>query len=158
MNSPQCRPHSGGLPTMKRMRKVLILSGCLLTLSAGVGLESALAQRSSQVQFKPGNYGTMVSGTISGRDYIDYKLSASKGQTMFAELSVTRTNGNGTAYFNILPPGSKGEAIYVGHTDTDRSARVKLPANGTYTIRVYLMGNDKDAGKTVGFNLDLSIQ
>ncbi len=31
-------------------------------------------------------------------------------------------------------------------------------SSGTYTIRVYLMGNDKDSGKTVGFNLDLSIQ
>jgi hypothetical protein len=30
--------------------------------------------------------------------------------------------------------------------------------SGTYTIRVDLMGNDKDAGKPVGFNLDLSIQ
>lgn len=42
--------------------------------------------------------------------------------------------------------------------DTDNSALVTLPATGTYTIRVYLMGNDKDAGKTVGFRLDLSIQ
>jgi hypothetical protein len=143
---------------MNRMLKGLILSGCLLTLGTGIGLEPALAQRSSQVQFKPGNYGTMVSGTITGREYIDYKLTARKGQKLFAELTVSGTNGSGTAYFNILPPGSKGEAIYIGQTDTDRSALVKLPANGTYTIRVYLMGNDKDAGKTVGFNLDLSIQ
>jgi hypothetical protein len=71
---------------------------------------------------------------------------------------VSDTNGNGSAFFNILPPGSKWQTIYVGHTDNDKSALVKLPANGVYTIRVYLMGNDKDAGKTVGFNLDLSIQ
>lgn len=143
---------------MASIRKALILSGCLLTLVSGFGVVPALAQRSSTVQFKPGNFGTMVSGTITGREYIDYKLSASKGQKMFAELAVSGTNGNGSAFFNILPPGSKGEAIYVGHTDNDKSALVKLPANGVYTIRVYLMDNDKDAGKTVGFNLDISIQ
>jgi hypothetical protein len=77
---------------------------------------------------------------------------------MFAELTVSGTNGNGSVYFNILPPGSTWQTIYTGHMDTDNSALVTLPATGTYTIRVYLMGNDKDAGKTVGFNLDLSIQ
>jgi subtilisin family serine protease len=143
---------------MNRMLKGLILSGCLLGLCSGAAPQPARAQRSSPVQFKPGSYGTMVRGTIRGREYIDYKLTATKGQTMFAELTVRSTNGNGTAYFNILPPGSKGEAIYVGQNDTDSSARVKLPASGTYTIRVYLMGNDKDTGKSVNFNLDLSIQ
>ncbi|MGL6135047.1 MAG: hypothetical protein ACRC1L_12790, partial [Prochlorococcaceae cyanobacterium] len=65
------------------------------------------AARWRQVQLQPGNYGTMVSGTT----------------------------GNGSVFFNILPPGRTGAAIHVGH-----------------------MGNDKDAGKTVGFNPDLSLQ
>jgi subtilisin family serine protease len=140
------------------VKKVLIASGCLLALASFAPMNAAWAQRSSQVQFKPGNYGTMVSGTITGREYIDYKLSAMTGQKMSVEIAVSRTNGNGTVYFNILPPGSTGEAIYIGSQDSDRSALVTLPATGTYTIRVYLMGNDKDAGKTVGFNLDLSIE
>lgn len=140
------------------MKKALIAAGCVLALASFAPLEGALAQRSSEVQFQAGNYGTMVSGTITGRDYIDYKLSARQGQKMFAELAVGDTNGNGTVYFNILPPGSTGQAIYTGHMETTKSALVTLPASGTYTIRVYLMGNDKDAGKTVGFNLDLSIQ
>lgn len=143
---------------MNPIQRSLILSGCLLSLCTASGLQPALAQRSSQVQFKPGNYGTMVSGTVTGREYIDYRLTARKDQKLFAELAMSGTNGNGSIYFNILPPGSRGEAIYIGHMDNDNSALVKLPASGTYTIRVYLMGNDKDAGKTVGFNLDLSIQ
>jgi hypothetical protein len=98
-------------------------------------MNAAWAQRSSQVQFQPGNYGAMVSGTITGREYIDYKLTARQGQKMFAELTVSGTNGNGSVFFNILPPGRTVEAIHVGH-----------------------MGNDKDADKTVGFNPDLSIQ
>ena len=140
------------------VKKALIVSGCLLCLAAFAPMEAARAQRSSQVQFKPGNYGTMVSGTVTGREYIDYKLTANQGQKLFAELAVRNTNGNGTAYFNILPPGSTGEAIYIGHMNDAKSTTVTLPTSGTYTIRVYLMGNDKDAGKTVGFNLDLSIQ
>ena len=35
---------------------------------------------------------------------------------------------------------------------------VQLPSDGTYTIRVYQMGDAADSGKTTGFNIDLSIQ
>lgn len=143
---------------MTRMRQQAVLASCLLMLGAGTGAAPALAQRSSQVQFSPGNYGAMVSGTITGREYLDYKLTARKGQEMYASLAIADTNGNGSASFNILPPNSTGEAIYLGHSDNDNTALVRLPTTGEYTIRVYLMGNDRDTGKTVGFNLDLSIQ
>ena len=117
----------------------------------------ATAQMAADVKFKAGNYGTMVSGTISGNEYFDYKLGANAGQKMFVELKVADTNGNGSAYFNILPPGSDGVAIYNGSINGN-STTIDLPTKGTYTIRVYLMGNDRDAGKTVGYNVDLSIQ
>lgn len=119
---------------------------------------AAHAQMSSEVKFKPGNYGTMLSGTISGDEYFDYRLGANGGQELFVELTVDGTNGDGTIYFNVLPPGSTGEAIYIGSMDTERSTTVELPESGEYTIRVYLMGNDRDTGKTVGYNVDVSIQ
>ena len=109
------------------------------------------------VKFQAGNFGTTVSGTITGDEYFDYRLGANAGQEMFAELNVSDTNGDGVIYFNILPPGSDGTAIYIGSIDGN-TARIELPKNGDYTIRVYLMGNDRDTGKTVGYNLDLSIQ
>ena len=99
----------------------------------------------------------MVSGTIIGDEYIDYRLGAKAGQEMFVELTVTDSNGNGIVYFNILPPGSDGEAIYIGSVNGNTTT-VDLPENGTYSIRVYQMGNDRDTGKTSGFNIDLSIQ
>lgn len=117
----------------------------------------AAAQRTADVQFKPGNDGTMLSGTITGDEYFDYKLRAGKGQKMFVSLDVTATNGSGTAYFNILPPGSDGVAIYNGANEGNTTTTT-LPENGEYTIRVYLMGNDRDADKTVGYNVDVSIQ
>ena len=130
--------------------------GLVLALGLGLALPAA-AQSTSQVKFEPGNYGAMVSGAVTGHEYVDYKLGAQGGQEMFADLAVVDTNGNGTIYFNILPPGSDGVAIYNGSNEGN-TAKIELPEDGEYTIRVYLMGNDRDADKTVGFNLDLSIQ
>jgi len=135
------------------MRKILLAVSFLAFAAA-----PALAQMTADVKFQPGNYGTMVSGTIKGDEYFDYKLGAKAGQEMFVELKVDGTNGNGTAYFNILPPGSDGVAIFDGSMSADGTAKIQLPEDGTYTIRVYLMGNDKDSGKTVGYNVDISIQ
>jgi len=135
------------------MRKILLAAFFLAFATA-----PALAQMVADVKFQPGNYGTMVSGTITGNEYFDYRLGAKAGQEMFVELNVDGTNGNGSAFFNILPPGSQGEAIFIGSMNDGNSTKIELPKDGTYTIRVYLMGNDKDAGKTVGYNVDISIQ
>ena len=117
----------------------------------------ATAQLAADVKFQKGNYGTMLNGVVRGDEYFDHRLGASAGQKLFAELTVVDSNGDGTIYFNILPPGSDGEAIYIGSINGD-SALIELPSDGTYTIRVYLMGNDESSGKTVGYNLDVSIQ
>jgi hypothetical protein len=117
----------------------------------------ALAQTVSDVKFKPGNYGAMVSGTITGNEYIDYRLGAKKGQKMFIDLVVEASNGSGTVYYNVLPPGSSGAAIY-NSSMNGNTTTVTLPESGTYAIRVYHMGDDEDSGKTSGFRIDLSIQ
>jgi len=134
------------------MKQTLITGAFLAVLACNVW-----AQRSGEVTFAPGDFGTMVSGSITGDAYFDYTLGAQAGQEMFAELKVSETDGNGVIYFNILPPGSDGEAIYIGSINGN-TARITLPEDGDYMIRVYLMGNDRDTGKTVGYTLDLSIQ
>jgi hypothetical protein len=131
------------------------LTAIAILLAAFIG--PAAAQQSADVQFKAGNYGTMLSGAIRGDEYFDYKLRGKAGQKMFVSLSVRDTNGNGSAYFNILPPGSDNAAIFIGSSE-GRSTTTTLPKSGEYTIRVYLMGNDRDASKTVGYNVDVSIQ
>lgn len=115
------------------------------------------AQTTEQVHFSAGDFGTMVSGEVTGHDYVDYQLDAGGGQEMFVELTVTGSDGDGSVSFNILPPGSSGEAIYVSANDGN-STTVTLPEDGTYTIRVYQMGNDEDTGKTSSYTVDLSIQ
>jgi len=126
-------------------------------VAASLPLPPALAQRTSQVQFQPGNDNAALSGTISGREYFDYVLRARSGQVMAVALTINGTNGNGSAFFNILPPGSNGEAIFNGSTSPDRYGEVVLPQDGDYTIRVYLMGNDRDTGKTVGYTVSVTI-
>lgn len=53
--------------------------------------------------------------------------------------------------------GDYDQAIYVGSMDGN-SAEQRLPESGPYLIRLYLMGNDRDTDKTVGYDLDVSIQ
>ena len=130
----------------------------VVAVLALIGAGPAVSQQVEEVEFAPGNYGTMVSGSVTGDAFVDYTLGAKAGQQMFAELTVAKTDGDGVAYFNIMPPGAEWEALYVGSMDDDNSETVALPLDGVYTIRVYLMGNDADTGKTVDFNLDLSIQ
>lgn len=99
----------------------------------------------------------MVEGTVSGDAYVDYILRAKEGQKMFAELALAGTDGHGTVYFNILPPGSEGVAVY-NSSINGNATTVDLTETGPWTIRVYQMGNDRDIGKTASFTLDLSIQ
>lgn len=133
----------------RSLARTALIAG-LLGLAPAAG-----AQTVSDVQFEAGNYGTMISGTIIGDEYIDYRVCASGGQEMFVEMMPL--DGGSAVYFNILPPGSSDEAIYNSSVGGDVTT-VQLPSDGTYTIRVYQMGNAADSGQTSGFNIDLSIQ
>ena len=119
---------------------------------------SAPAQQVSPVQFPHGQDHATVNGAVRGDEYHDYVLRARAGQTLSAHLTVEGSNGDGTVYFNVLPPGSEGEAIFNGSTSPDGRGRVELPESGDYRLRVYLMGNDRDADKTVGYHVNISIR
>ena len=125
--------------------------------AAAIAASPVAAQLAADVRFEPGSDGAVLNGAVRGGEYFDYRMGATAGQELSADLTVTDTNGDGTAYFNILPPGSDGYAIYNGSID-GTSAAITLPEDGTYTIRVYLMGNDRDTDRTVGYGLDVSIR
>lgn len=129
----------------------------LAVLALGGGNTSVLAQERVDIRFERGATSTTINGTIRGNEYIDYVVNARGGQTMVVSLAVTGTNGNGSAYFNILPAGQDYDGPYIGSTDDDRRAEVTVPYDGNWAIRVYLMGNDRDAGKTVGYSIDVYI-
>ena len=130
-----------------------LIAASLLVVSPVIGT----AQTSETIQFAPGNFGTMIEGSITGDAYADYVLGAAEAQRLFAEINVVSSDGNGVVYFNVLPPGSDGEAIFIGSI-AGNVADLTLPETGDYTLRVYQMGNDSDTGKTSQFTLDVSIQ
>jgi len=137
------------------IRSTLIASA--LTLVALAVTVPAMAQQSSRIQFERGNDNAAAQGSITGREYRDYVLRAGAGQSMSAALSVESTNGHGSAYFNILPPDSDNVAIFNSSRSDNNYGSVTLPEDGDYRIRVYLMGNDRDAGKTVSYTLSVTI-
>lgn len=134
-------------------RAGILLSAMLLA----AGFPRAAAQEKVKIRFDAGATGTTINGAITGREYIDYVLAAQAGQAMHAALKVTGTNGHGSVFFNILPAGKDYDGLYVGSTDDDSTAQVNFPSSGNWAIRVYLMGNDKDAGKTVSYSIDVQI-
>ena len=130
------------------MKKLLVclLAGALLTGTA-LTVEAA-----KQIAFGKGKSSASVSGKVQGNNDVDYVIRASAGQTMTVDFKA----GKGAAYFNVLPPGSMGEAIFVGSSEGNHF-KAALPSDGDYTIRVYLMGGAKDSGKPVNYTLKVGI-
>jgi hypothetical protein len=130
------------------MKKVLVylLAGALLTGTA------LTAEAAKQIAFGKGKSSASVSGKVQGNSDVDYELRASAGQTMTIDFKASK----GAAYFNVLPPNSTGEAIFVGSSEGNHF-KAALPSDGVYTIRVYLMGGAKDSDKPVTYTLKVSI-
>jgi hypothetical protein len=104
-----------------------------------------------QVQFAKGKTGTSIQGSLTGNQVVDYTLRAAAGQTMTVKLA-----SGSAVYHNVLPPGSTGEALFIGSRDGDNSATT-LPTSGAYTIRVYQLGDAKSSGKRSNFSLHVAI-
>jgi hypothetical protein len=126
---------------------------CLFTALALVAApafgQSDIVKR--PVQFAKGKSGATIQGSLTGDQTVDYTLRAAAGQTMTVKLS-----GGSSVNFNVLPPDSTGEALFVGSRDGNRSTTT-LPASGEYTIRLYQMGHASSSGKRSNFTLDLAI-
>ena len=129
------------------------LRGCVLAgLLLGTTVASAEVDiRQEHIQFEKGTSGTTITGKIKGDQTVDYQLSASAGQSMVAIFRPS----NLSAYFNVLPPGSD-VAIFVGSTSGNRF-EAQLPAEGEYTIRVYLMRSAARRNETAHYTLDVDI-
>lgn len=113
------------------MRWVGVLAlGVLVAVTSAAGASEIKSER---VHFKKGASGATITGTISGRETIDYVLGAKAGQ----EMAVTLTTSNPGNAFNVLPPGSSDEAIFIGSISGNEFAGT-LSVDGDYRIRVYL--------------------
>ncbi len=121
-------------------------------LAAGSWALAADSIESRPLQFAKGASSATVKGSLKGDKIVDYKLRAKAGQTM----SVALKTSNASNYFNVLPPGSKDVAIFIGSTSGNEWTG-PLPADGEYTIRVYLMRNAARRHETANYTLTVGI-
>jgi hypothetical protein len=118
---------------MQKKRLIIGLATAAWITFMALNLHAAEGIRQVPVHFKKGASQAAIQGHIKGRETIDYVLNARAGQTMTVNLKTS----NPMAYFNVLPPGS-GEAIFTGQVG-GASFEGKLPKDGDYRIRVYLV-------------------
>ncbi|GAA4754138.1 hypothetical protein GCM10023264_21640 [Sphingomonas daechungensis] len=105
-------------------------------LAVCIAAPAAAQTKTETVNFPRGKTNTTLIGSIKGDVGRDYLVRAAGGQT----LRVVLSSANKSTYFNVLPPGSNDEAIFIGSTSGDSFSGV-LPQSGTYKVRVYLMRN-----------------
>ena len=134
---------------MKTIKTSLI---AIISILVVIAIIPAAEADTKTVSFGKGKSSTTLSGKIKGDDYTDYVVGASAGQTLIVDISGSKF----PPYFNILPPGSTGEAVYNGSVSGSHYEGV-LDKDGDWTIRVYQMGNAKDSNKTTSFKLKISI-
>jgi hypothetical protein len=128
----------------------LLMVGVLV--AANTSTLAADGIESRPLQFAKGASSATVKGSLRGDKTIDYKLRAKAGQTM----SVALKTSNSANYFNVLPPGSTGEAIFIGST-SGNDWTGPLPADGEYTVRVYLMRSAARRNETADYTLTVGI-
>lgn len=121
-------------------------------LMAGLATQALAADKSQTVKFKPGATSATLSGSIKGYDGMRYILGAQADQVM----SVTLKPGNASCYFNVLPPGSQDEAIFIGSTEGNSFAGT-LGVGGNYTVQVYLMRNAARRDETCKYSITFKI-
>jgi len=134
---------------MKLFFTAIWLGFASLALSGQVMAEDI---ETKPVTFQPGKTETTIKCALKGRQTIDYSVHAQAGQTMRVSFKA----GNRSAYFNVLPPGSTGEAIFIGSTSGDEWSG-KLAADGEYKIRTYLMRNAARRNEATRFTLTIGL-
>jgi hypothetical protein len=136
---------------MKKLFVSIALVSMLL-LCVVVTLRAAEAGiRTERVKFATGATSAVIKGQVKGSGDVDYLVRAGAGQTITVSLKVS----NRMNYFNVLPPGSKDVAMYAGQTGEDFKG--VLPADGDYTIRVYLIRAAARRNESSRYTLTVSV-
>ncbi len=131
---------------------VLLLISTLLAAWLPAQAANDPDQRVVPLKFAKGASTLTIKGTLRGRQYIDYQLRAGAGQT----LAVSMEASNRMAYFNIRPPGSDSLAMFV-EGGGGRKFEAQLPADGLYTIRVYLIRAAARRNERSSFSISATI-
>lgn len=128
----------------------VVLGGFLLCVGTPALASDGIETRT--VHFDKGASSATLKGSIKGRQIVDYRLGARAGQTM----SVHFAPDHNAAYINVLPPGSSGEAIFIGSTSGNDWTGT-LPSDGQYTVRTYLMRSAARRNEVAHYQLTVGI-
>lgn len=126
-----------------------MLTGVMLIIASIAHAEEI---QSRLVTFEKGHTAITIADKIKGGQTIDYVLHAKEGQNVKIAL---KTN-HGANYFNVLPPGSNGEAIFIGSSGGTHWTG-NLPLDGEYRVRVYLMRSAARRNETASYALTINI-
>jgi hypothetical protein len=135
---------------MKHLAAATALAVTFAQLFAGI-VSADPGIRQEAVQFAKGASSAVVNGQLEGDATVDYVVRAAAGQT----LTVRLRTSNAQNFFNVLPPGSTGSAMFVGVADDDYSGM--LPADGDYVVRVYLMRPAARRGESSHYTLAVGV-
>lgn len=94
-----------------------------------------------------------MSGQLKGRSYVDHRVSLKAG----VRMRVSFEKATASCFFNVLPPGSTGEAMHIGSFQSSQVADLLAPVAGVYTVRTYLMGDAKNGSKTLAYVLKVKV-
>jgi hypothetical protein len=136
--------------TLRRgLFRCAMVGGMWLALSSAASAESGI--RREPVQFAKGATSAVLQGKLTGDSTVDYVVRAGAGQRIDVQLKKSHPQN----YFNVLPPGSTGSAMFVGDTGEDYSGL--LPADGDYIVRVYLMRPAARRGESSTYTLTIGV-
>jgi hypothetical protein len=107
--------------------------------------------RQEKVRFAKGASSVVIKGQLKGDAMVDYTVPAAAGQTLAVDLK----KSNPQNYFNVMPPGSTGSAMFVGDSGENYSG--VLPTDGEYTVRVYLMRPAARRGETSTYTITIGV-
>jgi hypothetical protein len=131
--------------------KSLLAAAVFLLLPPVTADAQPAPPRQERVAFAKGASSATIKGQIKGDADVDYLVRAAAGQTISVALKVS----NRSNYFNVLPPGSADVAMYVGQTGESYTGM--LPADGDYTVRVYLMRNAARRNEASDYTLTIGV-
>lgn len=106
---------------------------------------------SKPLVFEAGGKIALAEGRLVGDDTINYVLTARGGESVTAVLE-----SGSIGYFNVLPPGSSGEAIFIGSSAGNRFSGT-LAAPGEYRFRVYQMRASARRGEATDYTLRVEV-
>lgn len=132
-------------------RKHWVLFALLVVVFTGATIAADPGIRSERLQFDKGATSTSVKGQLKGSSDVDYLVRASAGQT----ITISLNKSNNSSCFNLLPPGSKDVAMYVG--DSGQEIKRVLPTDGDYTIRVYLVRAAARRNEASDYTLNVAV-